>query len=77
MRIYSTKSLLFIGNNESERFKVKHHDITDAPDWIEKTTTFQLAKEDGALTLIENKEQKVAAENGDLKKLSKNKNKNE
>ncbi|KIS22022.1 hypothetical protein [Clostridium botulinum] len=73
MRIYSNKSLLFI--NGDERVKVKNFEMTDVPDWVEGTPLFLLAKSDGTLTVIESKEQTIAAENGDLNKASKNKNK--
>lgn len=74
MRIYSNKSLLFI--NGDERVKVKNFEITDVPDWVEDTPLFELAKSDGTLTVIESREQQVAAENGDLNKTGKNKDKN-
>ncbi|MCW6079045.1 hypothetical protein [Clostridium sporogenes] len=73
MRIYSNKSLLFI--NGDERVKVKNFEMTDVPDWVKDTPLFQLAKFDGTLTVIESKEQTIAAENGDLKNKGKNKNK--
>ncbi|EPS56765.1 TPA: hypothetical protein ACXDAY_003470 [Clostridium botulinum] len=73
MRIYSNKSLLFI--NGDERVKVKNFEMTDVPDWVEDTPLFELAKSDGTLTVIESREQQVAAENGDLKNKGKNKNK--
>ncbi|KIN80945.1 hypothetical protein [Clostridium botulinum] len=71
MRIYSNKSLLFI--NGDERVKVKNFEMTDVPDWVEGTPLFLLAKSDGTLTVIESKEQTIAAENGDLKNKGKNK----
>lgn len=71
MRIYSNKSLLFI--NGDERVKVKNFEMTDVPDWVEDTPLFELAKADGTLTVIESREQQVAAENGDLKNKGKNK----
>ncbi|HIG0358875.1 TPA: hypothetical protein ACX96Z_000438 [Clostridium sporogenes] len=73
MRIYSNKSLLFI--NGDERVKVKNFEMTNVPDWVEDTPLFLLAKSDGTLTVIESKEQTIAAENGDLKKTGKNKGK--
>lgn len=73
MRIYSNKSLLFI--NGDERVKVKNFEMTDVPDWVKDTPLFKLAKADGTLTIIESKEQTIAAENGDLKKTGKNGNK--
>ncbi|MBD5572390.1 hypothetical protein [Clostridium botulinum] len=73
MRIYSNKSLLFI--NGDERKKVKNFEMTDVPDWVEDTPLFKLAKADGTLTVIESREQQVAAENGDLNNKGKNKNK--
>lgn len=73
MRIYTTKTLLF--TNGDERIKVKNFEMTDVLDWIKDTSLFDLAKEDGTLTVIESKEQQVSAENGDLKKSGKNKNK--
>ncbi|HGG0416099.1 TPA: hypothetical protein ACJFE8_000849 [Clostridium sporogenes] len=73
MRIYSNKSLLFI--NGDERVKVKNFEMTNVPDWVEDTPLFLLAKSDGTLTVIESKEQTIAAENGDLKNKGKNKNK--
>ncbi|MBE1304561.1 hypothetical protein EXM98_04690 [Clostridium botulinum] len=74
MRIYTNKSLLFI--NGDERVKVKNFEMTDVPDWVGGTPLFLLAKADGTLTVIESREQTIAAENGDLNKASKNKNKN-
>ncbi|WP_061317448.1 hypothetical protein [Clostridium botulinum] len=74
MRIYSNKALLFI--NGDERKKVKNFEMTDVPDWVEDTPLFLLAKSDGTLTVIESREQQVAAENGDLNKTGKNKDKN-
>ncbi len=73
MRIYSNKSLLFI--NGDERVKVKNFEMTNVPDWVEDTPLFLLAKSDGTLTVIESKEQTIAAENGDLNNKGKNKNK--
>ncbi|GAA0083135.1 hypothetical protein [Clostridium sp. CTA-6] len=73
MRIYTNKSLLFI--NGDERKKVKNFEMTDVPGWVKDTPLFELAKSDGTLTVIESKEQQVAAENGDLKKTGKNGNK--
>ncbi|WP_027633379.1 hypothetical protein [Clostridium hydrogeniformans] len=73
MRIYTNKSLLFI--NGDEKIKVKNLEIIDVPEWIENTGLFSLAKSDGTLTVIESKEDKIAAENGDLRKQSKTKGK--
>ncbi|EHN17029.1 hypothetical protein [Clostridium sporogenes] len=73
MRIYTNKSLLFI--NGDERVKVKNFEMTDVPDWVKNTPLFELAKSDGTLTVIESKEQTIAAENGDLKNKGKNKGK--
>ena len=71
MRLYSTKTLLF--RNGEENFKLNNLKIDDAPDWVEKTELFNLAKEDGSLTVISNTEQKIAAENGDLEQPKKGK----
>lgn len=69
MRIYANKSLLFI--NGDEKVKVKNFEMTDVPDWVENTPLFLLAKSDATLTVIESKEQTIAAENGDLKNKGK------
>ena len=67
MFAHSTKSLLF-KNKEGERFHLKNLSITAIPDWITETDTYKNAIEDGCLVVIDNKEKKIAAENGDLDK---------
>jgi hypothetical protein len=70
MTLHSTKSLSFKGDN-GDIFKIKHLAITpNAPEWIKKTQTFKDAIEDGCLVVLDNKEKKIAAENGDLAKKS-------
>lgn len=67
MTLYSQKALSF--KNGGEMFILKHLAITpDAPEWIKETDTYKHAIEDGCLMVIDNKEKKIAAENGDLAK---------
>lgn len=73
MKIYTNKVLLF--KDGDSQHKATNFEIQPAPDWIKGTPLFELAKADGTLTVIESKEQTIAAENGDLKNKSKNKNK--
>ena len=65
MLVYSTKAILCGGK---DGFTIPCHKITDAPDWITKTTAFKMGLEDGCLTVTNTKEKKIAAENGDLAK---------
>lgn len=73
MKIYTNKVLLF--KDGDSQYKATNFEIQPAPDWIKDTPLFELAKVDGTLTVIESREQQVAAENGDLKNKGKNKNK--
>lgn len=73
MKIYTNKVLLF--KDGDLQHKATNFEIQPAPDWIKGTPLFELAKADGTLTVIESKEQTIAAENGDLKNKGKNKNK--
>ncbi|MBY6798111.1 hypothetical protein HYH85_18025 [Clostridium botulinum] len=73
MKIYTNKVLLF--KDGDLEHKATNFEMQPAPDWIKKTSLFELAKADGTLTVIESREQHVAAENGDLNKTGKNKNK--
>ncbi|NFH34447.1 hypothetical protein FC976_18455 [Clostridium sporogenes] len=73
MKIYTNKVLLF--KDGDLQHKAINFEIHPAPDWIKDTPLFELAKADGTLTVIESREQQVAAENGDLKKTGKNKDK--
>ncbi|HID0823820.1 TPA: hypothetical protein ACXDAP_001964 [Clostridium botulinum] len=73
MKIYTNKVLLF--KDGDLQHKARNFEIQPAPDWIKDTPLFELAKADGTLTVIESREQQVAAENGDLKNKGKNKNK--
>ncbi len=63
MRIQSKKSLLFRGDSGNE--KIKHNETKDLPDWVAKTDTFKLARQEGSLMIISTKKQKITAENGD------------
>lgn len=73
MTLHSLKSLTFDDGN-GNKFTVKHLIITpEAPEWIKDTQTFEDALTDGCLTVIDSKEKKIAAENGDLAKASKKK----
>jgi hypothetical protein len=68
MTLHSTKSLTF-EDGDGNRFTIKHLTITpDAPGWIKETQTFKDAVADGCLAVIDSKEKKIAAENGDLAK---------
>lgn len=68
MTLHSTKSLTFDDGN-GNKFTIKNLAITpDAPEWIKNTPTFEDAIADGCLVVIDNKEKKIAAENGDLAK---------
>lgn len=68
MTLHSTKSLTF-DDGDGNKFTVKHLMITpNAPEWIKKTQTFIDAVADGCLAVIDSKEKKIAAENGDLAK---------
>ncbi|MHB8084049.1 hypothetical protein [Clostridium botulinum] len=73
MKIYTNKVLLF--KDGDLQHKATNFEIQPAPDWIKDTPLFKLAKADGTLTVIESKEQTIAAENGDLKNKGKNKEK--
>lgn len=66
VKIYSTRKILFRGSNES--FVVDAHKMTEAPDWIVKTDTFKIATKgkNRCVNVIENKKDRVAAENGDI-----------
>jgi hypothetical protein len=71
MTLHSTKSLTFDDGN-GNKFTVKHLAITpEAPEWIKETQTFKDAVADGCLAVIDSKEKKIAAENGDLAKPKK------
>lgn len=71
MTLHSTKSLTFDDGN-GKKFTIKHLSITpEAPEWIKGTQTFKDAVADGCLTVINSKEKKIAAENGDLAKTNK------
>lgn len=71
MVLHSTKSLTFDDGN-GKKFTIKNLAITpDAPEWIKKTATFEDAVTDGCLVVIDSKEKKIAAENGDLAKTKK------
>lgn len=73
MTLHSTKSLTFDDGN-GNKFTVKHLAITpNAPEWIKKTQTFKDAVVDGCLSVLDTKEKKIAAENGDLAKPDKKK----
>lgn len=66
MTLHSTKSLTFDDGN-GKKFTIKNLSITpEAPEWIKKTSTFEDAIADGCLVVIDSKEKKIAAENGDL-----------
>jgi hypothetical protein len=70
MFVHSTQSLLF-KNEEGNRYHLKNLEMTDAPEWIAETDTYKDAIEDGCLIVVDSKEKKVAAENGDLDKPKK------
>lgn len=71
MTLYSTKSLTF-KDDSGNKFTVRNLTITpDAPEWIKKTTTYKHAIADGCLNVVDSKEKKIAAENGDLAKPKK------
>lgn len=74
LKVHSTRKLLFRG--DSDNFILEPYKITGAPDWIEKTDTFELATKDKCLSVIENSEQQKKAENGELNKSSKGKKNN-
>lgn len=63
LTLYSTKAILCKGE---ENFIVPCHQITSAPEWVEKTDGFKMGIDDGCLTVTDTKETQVAAENGDL-----------
>lgn len=66
MRLFSKKSFTF-KSGELEA-TIKNHEIKDMPDWIEKTLLFDLAKKDGSISIIENREQLNAIEKGEKNK---------
>lgn len=71
MTLHSTKSLTF-KDDKGNKFTVRNLAVTpDAPEWIKETDTFKHAIADGCLVVIDNKEKKIAAENGDLAKTKK------
>lgn len=72
MRVHSTKSLLFRGDNGNE--KIKYNEIKDLPDWVAETDTFKFAKAEGSLMIIKTKEEQINAENeGEPQKNSRKK----
>lgn len=65
MVIFSKKSFKFI--NGTEEANIRNQEMKEMPDWIEGTLLFKLAKEDDSISVIENRKQLKAVENGEKK----------
>lgn len=74
MKIHSAKAFLFQHPKKlEESVKIKNSEMKTLPDWVAGTLLFKLALQDGDITVIENREQLVNAENGELNMEEKNK----
>ncbi|EKQ56274.1 MULTISPECIES: hypothetical protein [unclassified Clostridium] len=66
MLVYSTKTVKCKG--DSENVVISCYQSKEVPDWVAKTEDFKAAINDGCMSILKNRKQKSAAENGDLDK---------
>ena len=65
MRIFAKKAFQFDHPaGEVEPVKVQMQSFADVPDWVAESTMYKLASSAGEITVIESKQDEIAAESG-------------
>ncbi|WP_289141543.1 hypothetical protein [uncultured Brevibacillus sp.] len=72
MRIFSKKTLQFDDPNKQEPpVVVRAQDFATVPDWVVKSSMYQLASADGTVSIVETRADVAAIENPETEKLKK------
>ncbi|GIO06220.1 hypothetical protein J31TS6_22480 [Brevibacillus reuszeri] len=72
MRIFSKKTLQFDDPNKQEPpVVVRAQDFATVPEWVLKSSMYQLASADGTVSIVETRADVAAIENAETEKLKK------
>ncbi|MFP3391010.1 hypothetical protein [Brevibacillus sp. SIMBA_040] len=72
MRIFSKKTLQFDDPNKQEpSVVVRAQDFATVPEWVLKSSMYQLASADGTVSIVETRADVAAIENPETEKLKK------